>query len=73
MKSQAVLVDGAGMPGASGDANVYGVPTAPLRAKLPGEVPWRRVDGLSPTGGSGTLLVVIAFLRSSPARSAPSR
>jgi hypothetical protein len=52
MKSQAVLSLGAGMPGASGDEKVRGVPTAPRLAKLPGDVPCAAVEGLSPSGGS---------------------
>jgi hypothetical protein len=57
MKSQAVFVDGAGIPGVSGDVNVYR-PAAPgaIRAgaaKLAGVVPLRSVEGFPPTGGSG--------------------
>ncbi len=52
MKSQAVLSDGAGMPGVSGDENVQGVPTLPRCAKEPGVVPCFCVDGLSPSSGS---------------------
>jgi hypothetical protein len=51
-KSQAVLSDGAGMPGVSGDENVHGVPTRPRLAKEPGVVPAVVEDGLSPSGGS---------------------
>ena len=50
-KSQAVLSDTSGIPGVSGLLNAYGVPTRPLLAKLPGVVPCRVVDGLSPIGG----------------------
>src|SRR6266480_395816 len=52
MKSHAVLSDGAGMPGVSGELNVQGVPTRPRCANAPGDVPCRSVDGLSPSGGS---------------------
>ena len=52
MKSQAVLSDGAGMPGVSGELNVSGPPIWLWFAKLPGVVPSPREDGLSPTGGS---------------------
>jgi hypothetical protein len=52
MKSHAVRSLGAGMPGASGDEKLHGVPMRPRWAKLPGEVPWCVVDGSSPSGGS---------------------
>jgi hypothetical protein len=38
-KSMAVRCDGSGIPGVSGELNVYGVPTPALLAKLPGVVP----------------------------------
>lgn len=55
-KSQAVLSDGWGMPGVSGDENVQ-QPSGPgaIRdgfAKLPGDVPRARDDGFCPSGGS---------------------
>jgi hypothetical protein len=52
MKSQAVFGDGAGMPGVSGEEKLRGAPISLASAKLPGVVPWRRLDGLPPTGGS---------------------
>src|SRR3954462_14474698 len=51
-KSQALYDEGPGMPGVSGDAKAYADPTPPLRANDPGVVPWRSVEGLSPSGGS---------------------
>jgi hypothetical protein len=57
MKSQAVFVDGSGMPGVSGEANVYrpATPGAILlgAAKLAGVVPARIEEGFPPSGGSG--------------------
>ena len=52
MKSQALCVEGAGMPGASGELKLQGVPTAGGRAKLPGFVPSPDEEGLWPRGGS---------------------
>jgi hypothetical protein len=56
MKSQAVFVEGAGIPGVSGDVNVYR-PAAPAAirataAKLAGLVPARVEEGFPPSGGS---------------------
>ncbi len=48
----AVTSETPGMPGVSGELNMYGVPTRPAAAKEPGLVPWRSLDGLSPSGGS---------------------
>ena len=52
MKSHAVLSDGGGMPGVSGELNVHAVPTRPRWANEPGEVPCRSVEGLSPIDGN---------------------
>jgi hypothetical protein len=52
MKSQAVLEDGAGMPGVSGELKLSAPPIAGGFAKLPGVVPSRRLDGSLPSGGS---------------------
>src|SRR5580704_2335302 len=56
MNSQAVFIDGAGMPGVSGDENVNR-PAAPAAmrlgaAKLAGLVPARLDDAFPPNGGS---------------------
>ena len=56
-KSHAVLSDGGGMPGVSGEAKVR-APSGPeemvgRRAKLPGVVPWAPEEGLNPSGGKG--------------------
>jgi hypothetical protein len=56
MKSQAVFVEGAGMPGVSGDENVNR-PAAPVRtrlgaAKLAGLVPAQVDEAFPPSGGS---------------------
>jgi len=56
MKSQAVFVEGTGIPGVSGEEYVYR-PAAPgaIRAgaaKLAGVVPARPDDGLPPSGGN---------------------
>jgi hypothetical protein len=57
MKSHAVLCDGSGMPGVSGDENVYRprIPAAILAgaAKLAGVVPTDPVAGFPPSGGRG--------------------
>jgi hypothetical protein len=52
MKSHALRGDGGGMPGVSGELNVRAVPTRGGFAKLPGVVPWPRLDGLDPPRGS---------------------
>ena len=52
MKSQAVRGDGGGMPGVSGELNASGRPNSGGFAKLPGVVPWRRLDGFAPPWGS---------------------
>ncbi|GJM20754.1 MAG: hypothetical protein DHS20C15_06690 [Planctomycetota bacterium] len=68
MKSHAVLSLGCGMPGVSGELKVHGVPTRGPFAKLPGEVPSAREDGLLPSWGKdGTFDALIAFLRRAPA------
>jgi hypothetical protein len=51
MKSQAVFSDAGGMPGASGDEKVQGVPTRAAFAKLPGVVPCPELDGFPPVAG----------------------
>jgi len=56
MKFQAVLFEGWGIPGVSGDEKVQ-QPAAPgaifgVIAKLAGEVPSAEVDGLAPRGGN---------------------
>ena len=52
-KSHAVRSLGAGMPGVSGELKASGPPTSARRAKLPGDVPWWRVEGLAaPWSGS---------------------
>ncbi len=57
MKSHAVLCDGSGMPGVSGDEKVYRprMPGAILAgaAKLAGVVPTDPEAGFPPSGGSG--------------------
>ncbi len=50
-KSIAVIEDTPGMPGVSGELYAMAVPTAPLLANDPGEVPCRLVEGLPATGG----------------------
>src|SRR3990172_11029342 len=52
MKSQAVLSDGWGMPGVSGELKESGEPTRPGRAKLPGVVPVPAPEGSPPRAGS---------------------
>ena len=52
MKSQAVRSDGGGMPGVSGELNASGRPSCGGFAKLPGVVPWPRLDGFEPARGS---------------------
>ncbi len=52
MKSHAVFADGSGMPGVSGELKLSGPPMSARLAKLPGFVPWARLDGLPPRGGS---------------------
>jgi hypothetical protein len=52
MKSQAVLSEGGGIRGVSGELNARGPPTSEAFAKLPGEVPSARLDGLPPDSGS---------------------
>ena len=51
MKSQAVLSEGCGMPGVSGEEKVRAPPTCGGFAKLPGVVPWSVEDGLLPRPG----------------------
>ena len=48
----AVCSLGAGMPGVSGEEKLSGPPMAAGLANEPGLVPWRCVEGLSPSGGS---------------------
>ena len=52
MKSHAVRGDGGGMPGVSGELNARGRPSCGGFAKLPGVVPWLRLDGFEPPRGS---------------------
>jgi hypothetical protein len=52
MKSQAVCGDGGGIPGVSGELKASDRPTCPGFAKLPGVVPWPRLDGFPPPVGS---------------------
>ena len=40
------------MPGVSGEAKERGPPISLARAKLPGVVPWRELEGLPPSAGS---------------------
>jgi len=52
MKSQAERGETGGMPGVSGELKASGLPTAAGWAKLPGVVPWPRLDGFPPPRGS---------------------
>ena len=52
MKSQAVLCEGGGMPGASGELKARLPPSWGGLAKLPGVVPCAPLDGSAPPGGS---------------------
>jgi len=66
-KSQAVFPLGSGIPGVSGDANVY-APATPgfitgSFAKLPGLVPAAVVEGFDPSGGRENVVSFIACLR----------
>jgi hypothetical protein len=47
----AVTVDGAGIPGVSGDENVNGPPISGGSARLPGLVPSARLEGFEPPAG----------------------
>jgi hypothetical protein len=58
MKSQAVFVEGCGMPGVSGELNDRGPPMSAGLAKLPGLVPCLSVEGFPPRGGRLTDLWV---------------
>jgi hypothetical protein len=66
MKSQAVLSDGGGMPGVSGELNVHAVPTRPRCAKEPGVVPSAVVEGFWPSGGSEYERSVSVIFTASP-------
>ena len=52
-QSFAVTGEGGGIPGESGELKVQGSPMLALRAKLPGFVPCRSVEGFPPRGGKG--------------------
>ena len=47
MQTWAVLLDGTGIPGVSGELNVVDPPMVARRAKLPGDVPCISVEGFS--------------------------
>jgi hypothetical protein len=52
MKSQAVFPEAAGIRGESGELNASGPPIDGGLAKLPGDVPAARLDGLALLSGS---------------------
>jgi hypothetical protein len=52
MKSQAVLSEGAGIPGVSGEEKARTPPMSGGFAKLPGDVPFFADEGLLPSAGN---------------------